>query len=189
MCKIIRTLLCTQTLPCNGKDRTPNKGITGTSKLRGRDPSVPSCKCPRYIKVGIGRRTKRTVRIIDVEIVWSLTTELTIIERCAYSKGASLSETRISNFWLPGKERENIPNRPVCIVKVRNSSVVSTLMKKSTKELPSRKLQVHPCCISLTTPLYTRREFKAIYFTQSLLDFLGNTQWLNWKPSEPSLCE
>lgn len=169
-------------MPCNGKDKTPNKGITGTSKLRGRDPSVPSCKCPCYIKVSIVRRTKRTVRI-------SLATELTIIERCAYSKGAGSSETRISNFWLPGKERENIHNRPVCIVKVRNSSVVSTLMKKSTKELPSRKLQVHPSCISLTTPLYTRREFKAIYFTQSLLDFLGNIQWLNRKPSEPSLCE
>ena len=69
MCKIIRTLSSTQTLPCNGKDKIPNKGITGTSKLRGRDPSVPSCKCPCYIKVSIVLRTKRTVRIIDVEIV------------------------------------------------------------------------------------------------------------------------
>ena len=48
MCKIIRTLLSTQTLPCNGKDKIPNKGITGTSKLRGRDPSVPSCKSMLY---------------------------------------------------------------------------------------------------------------------------------------------
>lgn len=129
--------------------------------------------------------------IRDVRIVWSLATQLTIIERCVFGKGAGPSEVKISNFWLPGKERENIPDRPVCIVKVRNSSVDSTLMKKSTKELyiPYRKLQVHPCCISLTTPLYTRREFKATYFTQSLINFLGNIQWLNWKPSEPFLCE
>lgn len=36
MCKIIRTHLCTQALPCKGKDKTPNKGITGASTLRGR---------------------------------------------------------------------------------------------------------------------------------------------------------
>lgn len=60
--KIIRTLLCRQTLTCNWKDNTLNKGITGTSKQRGRDPSVrvvsihavqrwPLCEGPKELSV------------------------------------------------------------------------------------------------------------------------------------------